>query len=47
MTTVYHTGLHFPAWWPSMRHSFLMLDLFPENSERFGLTYSKWIGDAV
>jgi hypothetical protein len=36
------------AWWyEHLRRTFLMIDLFPENAARFGLTYAKCLGDAA
>jgi hypothetical protein len=32
-------------WYERLRRSFLMIDLFPENAARFGLTYAKCVGN--
>jgi hypothetical protein len=37
-----------PWWYDHLRRTFLMIDLFfPENAPRFGLTYSKCLGDTA
>ena len=45
IATVCREANHLPPAYERLRKTFLMLDLFPENEERFGLTYDLCIKD--